>query len=174
MAVSALSILIERTFARSGITHTTSRGLNRLHGQKNGPAAMSAVWKTMQPFQALQQSANATWVPSAAPCSWYLSFVKRAREGSDRHNAAYLEFPNYRSQRLGSCICRLSVSQCSVDPAICAKAQVRQHSHYGGAMPVAATGGRNSSSVQLVRQCTLGNEAGGQKLPNGQGKGACV
>jgi hypothetical protein len=120
----------------------------------------------MQPFQALQQSANAAWVPSPATRGWYLSLIKRARDGSDRHNAACLEFPNYRSQRLGSYICRPSVCQYSVDPAICITAKARQHPHYGGAMPVAATGSQDSSSVQFIRQCALGNEAGCYQLLN--------
>jgi hypothetical protein len=33
-------------------------------------------------------------------------------------------------------------------------------------MPVTATGGRNSSSVQFIRQRTLGNEPGRHKIPN--------
>jgi hypothetical protein len=66
---------------------------------------------TMHPFQALQQPANTTWMPFAAPCGWYLSFVKRLSEGSDRHNAACAELANYRSQVLRSRICRLSMRQ---------------------------------------------------------------
>jgi hypothetical protein len=33
-------------------------------------------------------------------------------------------------------------------------------------MPVTATGGRNSSSVQFIRQRTLGRESSRHKLPN--------
>jgi hypothetical protein len=42
--------------------------------------------------------------------------------------------------------------------------------HYGGVMPATATGGRYSSSVQLIRQRTARNEASRHKLPNGRGQ----
>jgi hypothetical protein len=46
--------------------------------------------------------------------------------------------------------------------------QAPKHPHYSGAMPVTATGGRNSSSVQFIRQLMLGNEASRHKRPNGR------
>jgi hypothetical protein len=166
VAVSALSILIERRFARSGVTPPTSRGLNRFHGQKTGLAAMLL---RLQPFQAAQESFNAGGVPFAAPCRWYLSRVQLARDEAESIEALCPEFTNCRGQRLGF---RISVPLAClpiVDSAACAgrkKAQAPQHPHYGRVVPSTTAGGRYSSSVQLIRQRPARYEPSRPKLPN--------
>jgi hypothetical protein len=124
--------------------------------------------KLAEPFQAVQQSANAGWVPSAALCGWYLSLVQLARNGLRRDAALCPECANFRSQGLRSHVRGLLVCQYVV--AGCDQAQTRQHPLYGGAMPATAAGGRYSSSVQLIRQRTARNEASRHKLSNGRGQ----
>ena len=174
---------------------SASEGLNRFHGQKNRPSgdvgcltysgSVSLVRGDnssrgrLQPFQAVQQSANAGRVPFAAKCRWYLSRVQLARDGTKRNEVLSPQCSNCRSQSLGSRICGLLVCQSIVDPVALAvrnQAQARQYPHHGGVAPATAAGGRYSSSVQLIRQRTARNEASRHKLLNGRGqsKGAGV
>jgi hypothetical protein len=120
----------------------------------------------LQPFQPAQQSLNASWLPFAVKCRWYLSLVQLARDGAGGDKACSPEFPNCRSQGFGSRLCGLLVCLPIIDPAICNQAKARKHPRHSGAMPVTATGSRNSSSVQFIRQRTLGHEPGRHKIPN--------
>jgi hypothetical protein len=132
-----------------------------------------------EPFQAVQQSANAGRVPFAAKCRWYLSRVQLVRDGTKRNEVLPLQCSNCRSQSLSSRICGQLACQSIVDPgalAVRSQAQARQYPHHGGVAPGAGAGGWYSSSVQLFRQRTARNEASRHKLPNGRGqsKGAGV
>jgi hypothetical protein len=171
---------------------TTSRELNRFHGQKNGPGidvglfhllrlsitrrAKASTRGGLQPFQAVQQSANANWSPFTAPCRRYPSLVQLARDGLVGDNARFAEFKNCRAQGFSSHVRGLLVCLPIVDHTIsgCDQPQVRQHPHYGGVLPSTTTGGRDSSTVQLARQRPARYEASRPKLPNGrdQNKGA--
>ena len=47
------------------------------------------VRDTIEPFQALQQSLNAGWVPFAALRGWYLLLAQLARDGIDGDKVHY-------------------------------------------------------------------------------------
>ena len=134
------------------------------------------VRETIKPFEPLQQSANAAWVPFAAPSGSYLSRIQLARDGAKRDEALYLECTNCRSQCLGSGICGLLVCQPIVDRALGDQAEAPQYLPDAGAMPPTAEGGWYPPSIQFIRQCLLGNEACRHKLSNGRGQssGAAV
>jgi hypothetical protein len=122
------------------------------------------------PFQAAQESFGGGSVPFAVPRRWYLSLVQLTCNGVGGDKASSPEFPNCRSQGLGSHVCRLLVRQSIIDPAICSKAKARKHPRHGGAMPLAAKGGRCPSSVQFICQRNLGHEPSRHKLPNCRGQ----
>jgi hypothetical protein len=139
---------------------------------------------SLQPFQAVQQSADAGSVPFAAPCRWYLSLVQPARDGLEGDEARCPKITNCRGQRTSSRVRGPLVCQSIVDPAIVDSAifgreqiHVRQYPHDGGVVPPAAMGGRYSSSVQFIRQRPARNEASRPELTNdrdqGVGAGVC-
>jgi hypothetical protein len=134
--------------------------------------------KTIEPVKALQESGNGGEVPYAASWWCYPSLVQLARDGLDGDKACFAKFANCRTKGLGSHVRGPFHCKVIVDPTMFQRklAQARQHPQYGVAMPVTATGGCNSSSVQFICQLTLGNKASCHKLLNGrqQSKGACV
>jgi hypothetical protein len=88
---------------------------------------MSAVLGAIEPLQALQQSLNASWLPFAVKCRWYLSLVQLARDGAGGDKACCREFPNCRSQGFGSRLGGLLVCLPIIDPAICSQTKARKH-----------------------------------------------
>jgi hypothetical protein len=144
--------------------------------EKRALAPGFAVRGAIEPFQALQQSGNGGEVPFAASWCCYPSLVQLARDGLDGDKARFAKFANCRTKALGSHVRRPLVSQSTADPATVLQPQALKHPHYGVAMPPTASGARHPSSVQFVRQTTMGNEAGCHKLLDGrqQSKGAGV
>jgi hypothetical protein len=124
----------------------------------------------LQLFQAVQQSANAAWVPFAAPCRLYFSLVQLTSNGLDGDKARFPKFTNCRANSLSPHVCDPLACPSIVAVAGRDQAQARQHPRDSGAMPSTAKGGRYPSSVQFIRQLTLGNEASRYKLPNGRGQ----
>ena len=119
---------------------------------------MLAARDAIEPVKALQQSGNHGQVPFAAPWRWYLSLVQLASDGLDGDKARFPKFTNCWAKGLSS----------HVSDPLDRQRHAPKRPPHSVAMPVATTGARNSSSVQFLRQLTLGNEACRHKLPNGR------
>src|SRR5882757_3137148 len=98
----------------------TSRGLNRFHGQENGPSDDAGCARHDRACQGAPNSrvtVDLSHLPSRAV--GYLSLIQLTCKGSAGNNARSPKFPNCWGQGPGSHLCCPLVRQSIIDPSVC-------------------------------------------------------